>query len=76
MAETFELWGRSSNEEQPTLRPIGTEHQLRSEGARLARASDDEGVLSIWVKSPSGEIVWAAGEKAAEHWLEEGWADA
>lgn len=62
----FELWARSSGEDRPWLRETGIEGELRSEGARLARASGEEGVMSVWVQAPDGSVVWSAGEKWAE----------
>jgi hypothetical protein len=60
----FELWARSTGEEAPSLRATGEEWTLRSEAARLASASGDEGVMSVWVQDAAGKVVWSAGEKA------------
>lgn len=68
MDSIYELWAWNRHiEEQPTLREAGPgAWPLRSLGAKLARASGDEGVHSVWVQSGDGAVVWSAGEKYAE----------
>lgn len=62
----FELWARSREEAAPSLRQSSPEaFVLETEGIRLARASGDEGVMSVWVQDCDGKVLWAAGEKSA-----------
>lgn len=60
------LWARSQDEPKPTLREQGNEDRLLFEAQRLASASGDEGVMSVWVATSWGDILWSAGEKATE----------
>lgn len=65
-AELFELWARSADEPEPSLRDTYRHREdAEDEAARLARASGADGVMSVWVEgSDSGVVVWCAGEKA------------
>ena len=64
----YRLWARSAEQAKATLRYWGNyQPRLVSEGERLARASGDEGVMSVWiVDTRNGSIPWSAGEKYAE----------
>jgi hypothetical protein len=65
--ETFQLWARSPDEVEPSLRRTGEQWPLEVEAERLAKASGDEGVMSVWVQNDrDGGVVWSAGEKATE----------
>lgn len=50
---------------------LGAEADALSLALRIARATGEEGALSVWVETAEGVVTWAAGEKATEL----GWAD-
>lgn len=65
---SFKVWARRSDQNTPRVRA----RFKRAEDAEvlavgLARASGTDGVMSVWVeRAADGEVIWSAGEKAAE----------
>lgn len=58
------VWARRSSEEGPSERCTRpTRGQAESEAIHIAKASGDEGAMSVYVTDPSGVVVWAAGEE-------------
>lgn len=57
------LYAKAVGETRSRFRGAGPVAELEAEAQRLARASGEEGVLSVWVQAPNGSVLWSAGEK-------------
>lgn len=67
MTETFQLFARGQDDEEPQLRSTSAlPGALVEEAERLARASLPVGVFSVWVQGEDGRVLFAAGQKAAD----------
>lgn len=64
---SYKVWARSPWQKDATER--SRHHHFpgaASAAERLARGSNDEGTVSVWVEDEYGNVVWSAGEKATE----------
>jgi hypothetical protein len=61
-----EVWAITASGDEPQRRWFGGREESVAEANWIARQGFPAGAVSVWVVDPTGDVIWAAGQKAQE----------